>query len=191
MTAIRTFRADFTRTVLARTTVARTLTARRHARGFSLVTAIFLIVILAALGAFMVTFTGLQQTTVQADVLGVRAYYAARAGVDWALYRTLDPDNSISAVPADPTVFAACPATTTLSGLGGSLAPFAVTVTCTETAATEANRNIRVYQITATACNQAPCPGTPAAGYVERRVTVTAARCKDPTAAGNRFACGV
>lgn len=161
-------------------------------RGFSTITAIFLLVILAALGAFMVTFTGLQQNTIQADVLGVRAYYAARAGVDWALYRTLDPDNSISAVPADPTVFAACPATTTLSGLGGSLAPFAVTVTCTETTATEANRNIHVYRITATACNQASCPvgGAPPAGYAERQITVTAARCKDPTATGNRFACG-
>ena len=190
MTAIRTSRAALARTVVARTFIARTLLARRHARGFSLVTGIFLIVILAALGAFMVTFTGLQQTTVQADVLGVRAYYAARAGIDWALYRTLDPDNTISVTPTDPTVFATCPATTTLSGLGGSLAPFAVTVTCTETAATEANRNIRVYQITATACNQGACPGAPAAGYVERRVTVTAARCKDPTAAAPRFACG-
>ena len=179
MTASRTSRAAF----------ARTLTTRRHARGFSLITGIFLIVILAALGAFMVTFTGLQQTTVQADVLGVRAYYAARAGIDWGLYRALDPDNTISAVPADPTVFAACPATTTLSGLGGSLAPFAVTVTCTETTATEANRNIRVYRIAATACNRASCPGTPAAGYVERQVVVTAARCKDPTAVAPRFAC--
>ena len=188
MTAIRTSRAAFARTVIARTAFARTLTARRHARGFSLVTAIFLIVILAALGAFMVTFTGLQQTTVQADVLGVRAYYAARAGIDWALYRALDPDNTIAPGAA---VFAACPVTTpTLTGLGGSLAPFSVTVTCTPTDATEGNRNIRVFQITATACNQATCPGTPAAGYVERRVTVTAARCKDPTAAAPRFACG-
>ncbi len=158
-------------------------------RGFSMVTAIFLLVILSALGAFMVTFTGLQQTTVQVDVLGVRAYYAARAGVDWALYRALDPDNSIAPGAA---VFAACPASTIApGGMGGSLTPFAVTVTCTATDATEGNRNIRVFQITATACNQAAtCPGTPATGYVERRVTVTAARCKDPTAASPRFACG-
>lgn len=155
-----------------------------------MVTAIFLLVILAALGAYMVTFTGLQQRTVQADVLGVRAYHAARAGLEWGLYRTLDPDNAIA--PGAPPTFAACPATTTLTGLGGSLAPFAVTVSCSATSPdpTEGNRTIRVYQITATACNQASCPGTPGTGYVERRVTVTAARCKDPTAASPRFACG-
>lgn len=159
--------------------------------GFSTITAIFLLVILAALGAFMVTFTGLQQRTIQDDILGVRAYYAARAGIDWALYRALDPDNTIAAGPA---AFAACPTgTIAINAMGGSLAPFAVTVTCTDTSAgdpTEANRTIRVYQITATACNQASCPGTPAAGYVERRVTVTAAKCKDPTAAAPRYQCG-
>ncbi len=169
-------------------TVLRTSRAvRRTVRGFSLITAIFLIVILAALGAFMVTFTSLQQTTVQADVLGVRAYYAARAGIDWALYRALDPENTIAPGAA---AFAPCPVTTpTLTGLGGSLAPFSVTVTCTLTDASEGNRALRVFQIIATACNQASCPGTPAAGYVERRVTVIATRCKDPTAAAPRYAC--
>ena len=187
MTAIRTSRAALARTVIARTAFARTLTARRHARGFSLVTGIFLIVILAALGAFMVTFTGLQQTTVQADVLGVRAYYAARAGIDWGMYQALDPDN---ATPPAPPAFAACPVAT-INTLAGSLSPFTVEVTCTSTDSTEANRTIRVYQITATACNQTPCPAatTPAAGYVSRQVVVTVAKCKDPTAPP-RYACG-
>ncbi len=158
-------------------------------RGFSLITAIFLLVFLSAMGAFMVTFTGLQQRTIQDDVLGVRAYYAARAGIDWALYRALDPDNTIAVGPA---AFAACPTDTiALNAMGGSLASFAVTVNCTSTDATEGLRNIRIFEITATACNQAACPAAPAAGYVERKVTVTAARCKDPTAVGPRFACGV
>lgn len=160
-------------------------------RGFSTITAIFLLVILSALGAFMVTFTGLQQTTVQADVLGVRAYYAARAGVEWGLHQALDPENTTAPPPPWPPLpFAACPAGT-LNGLGGSLAPFAVTVTCTSTDATEANRNLRVYRITATACNQASCPGTPGPGYIERQVVVTATKCKDPSAASPRYACGV
>jgi len=160
-------------------------------RGFSLVTGIFLLVIMAALGAFMVVFTGLQVNTVQTDILGVRAYYAARAGINWALFRALDPENTIAPGAA---AFASCPTgTIALGSLGGSLAPFAVTITCTDTSGadpTEANRTIRVYQITATACNQTACPGTPASGYVERQVVVTVAKCKDPTAAAPRFACG-
>jgi MSHA biogenesis protein MshP len=162
-------------------------------RGFSLVTGIFLLVVLSALGAFMVVFTGLQQNTVQNDVLGVRAYYAARAGINWALYRALDPENSIAPGQA---VFAPCPAgTINTTAMGGSLAPFSVTVTCTDTSATEANRSIRVYEITATACNQAACvafPAVPPTGYVERRVVVTVAKCKDQDpAAVAPYRCGI
>jgi MSHA biogenesis protein MshP len=143
-------------------------------------------VILAALGGFMVVFTGLQQTTIQADVQGVRAYYAARAGINWALYRAMDPDNTIAPGAA---AFVPCP-TGTIDTMVGTLTPYTVVVGCAVTSATEANREIRVYQITATACNQASCPAaTPAAGYVERRVVVTVAKCKDPTAAGPRFEC--
>jgi len=157
-------------------------------RGFSLITAIFLIVVLAALGAYMVIFTGLQQATLQADVLGVRAYHAARSGAEWAIYRALDPDNTIA--PGAAT-FAACP-TGTLNTLGGSLAPFTVTVACTSSDHTEAGRSIRVFVITATACNSATCPsGSPSAGYVERQIAVTIARCKDPAAAAPRYECGL
>jgi len=152
-------------------------------RGFSLVTGIFLLVVLSALGAFMVIFTGLQQNTVQADILGVRAYYAARAGLNWAMYRALDPDNPGSATAA------ACPSGTIAQGaMAGSLATFSVTVDCEPFDTTEANRNIRVYRITATACNQAVCPGAPDNAYVERRVVVTLAKCKDPSAAP-RYEC--
>jgi MSHA biogenesis protein MshP len=157
----------------------------RLMRGFSIVTGIFLLVVLSALGAFMVVFTGLQQNTVQNDILGVRAYYAARAGIDWAVYQVTDPDNP---APPAPPAFPACPAGN-VTGLAGSLAPFVVTVTCSGPfAAEEAGREIRTYSITATACNQTSCPGTPATGYVERQLSVTVTRCKDPDAAP-RYEC--
>jgi len=169
--------------------IGRTL---NRSRGFSLITAIFLLVILAALGAFMVTFTGLQQRTVQADVLGVRAYYAARAGIDWGLYRALDPDNTIAPGAGG---FATCAQVSrTITTMGGSLTPFTVVVNCTATAPdpTEAGKTLRVFQITATACNNATCPAVaPPPGYVERQIVVTAARCKDPLAPSPRFECGL
>lgn len=163
------------------------LLQRSRERGFSLITAIFLIVVLAALGAYMVIFTGLQQTTVQADVLGVRAYYAARAGTEWAIYRALDPDNTIApgATPAP------CPGGT-INTMGGTLSPFTVVINCTPSDATEAGNTIRVYAITATACNNATCPSlSPPSGYVERQIAVTIARCKDPAAAAPRYECGL
>jgi MSHA biogenesis protein MshP len=167
-------------------TMPRAVARRRYGRGFSLVTAIFLLVVLSALGAYMVVFTGQQQTALQVDVLGVRAYYAARAGSDWALFRAIDPDNTIGPPPA----FAACPSGT-INTLGGSLSPFTVVVTCTSSDHTESTRNIRVYEITATACNNASCPAvSPAAGYVERQIVVTVAKCIDPAASSPRYECG-
>jgi len=162
----------------------------QHVRGFSLITAIFLLVVLASLGAFMVIFTGLQQNTIQADVLGARAYYAARAGVEWGLYRALDPDNTIA--PGAAGFVTCAQASGTINSMGGSLSPFTVVVNCSATAPdpTEGGKTLRVFQITVTACNNPSCPAaSPPAGYVERQIVVTAARCKDPTAPAPRFEC--
>lgn len=56
---------------------------RRHQVGFAAIAAIFLVVVLAALGAFMVTFSNTQQLTSAQDLQGTRAYWAARAGLEW------------------------------------------------------------------------------------------------------------
>ena len=57
--------------------------------GFSLITAIFILVILASLGAAIVTITGVEQTSSALDVQGSRAYQAAHAGIEWASYQLL------------------------------------------------------------------------------------------------------
>jgi len=49
-------------------------------RGFSLVTAIFLLVVLGTLGTLMVTFFAAQQQSSALDVMGSRAYQASRVG---------------------------------------------------------------------------------------------------------------
>jgi MSHA biogenesis protein MshP len=170
-----------------------TIHACRRQRGFSIVTAIFLLVVLSLLGAFIVSVTGLQQSSQQLDVQGVRAYQAARAGIEWGAWQVLDPNNTIGTA-ALPT----CPASpTNLSGLAGSLSPFTVTVTCNaaiNAPTTEGNRNVGAYQIVANACNQpsaGACPNaSPASGYVERQLQATLSKCKDPTAAGPQFSCG-
>ena len=180
-------------------------------RGFSIVTAIFLIVVLALLGVFIVSVTGIQQASQAIDVLGVRAYQAARAGVEWGAFQVLDPNNTLNATDCTGTTtkptMPVCPGTggtTDLTGLSGSLSPFTVTVRCTLTtpdaangnrSTTEGNRSIWIYQLVVDACNQpsgTSCPntGTPATGYVERRITATLSKCKDPTAAAPRCSCG-
>jgi MSHA biogenesis protein MshP len=168
--------------------------------GFSIITAVFLLVVLSLLGVFIVSVTGLQQSSLQLDVQGVRAYQAARAGIEWGAWQALDPNNTINAASCaapDMPVCLGTGGTTDLAAgsLAGSLSPFTITVECTRTTTTEGNRNIWVYQLVATACNQPTggrCPNTvtPAPGYVDRRITAVLSKCKDPTATAPRCACG-
>jgi MSHA biogenesis protein MshP len=179
------------------TAPVKTTRAREPARihGFTTITAIFLIVVLAALGVFIISVTGLQHSTQALDILGVRAYQAARAGIEWSAHQVLDPNNTLNAASCAAPAMPACPGATGPGALAGSLSVFTVTVTCTRTTATEGNRSVWTYELVSTACNQpsaGSCPntGTPAAGYVERRITAVVAKCKDPDAASPRCSCG-
>jgi Tfp pilus assembly protein PilX len=86
-------------------------------RGFSLFSAIFLLVMLSALGAAIVKVTSSSQIASALDIQGERAYQAARTGIEWGLYRQLRGESCVAA-----TSFA-LPAGSTLAG-------FTVTVSC-------------------------------------------------------------
>ena len=150
--------------------------------------------VLALLGALIASVTGMHQSSGQLDVLGVRAYHSARAGLEWGVYQVVDPGNTLNPVSCAAINMPSCPApSTTLPALGGSLSGFTVKVDCTQEAnTTESNRNVRVFRIVATACYPSgTCPnGTPSSGYVERRVEATVSKCKDSTATAPRCSCG-
>jgi MSHA biogenesis protein MshP len=112
-----------------------------------MVSAIFLIVILAGLGVAMVNVATVHQTSSALDVQGARAYQAARAGIEWGLYQQLR--NGAACTGASSTF--QLPAGTTLSG-------FRVTVTCVLTAGPAVAVTVPPLVldrkvITATACN--------------------------------------
>jgi MSHA biogenesis protein MshP len=153
-----------------------------RSRGFSTAVAIFLLVVFAVLGAAMVTVSTMQHTETALDIRGARAYQAARAGIEWGLYRALDPDQLIAAASTPPACWAGSPTVT----LSGDLAAFTTTVTCSEvnSPADELGKNVRVYLLTATA--SAGTPGTSA--YVERQISVSVSRCADPSNSPT-FAC--
>lgn len=106
--------------------------ARNGQRGFSLVSAIFLLVVLAGLGAAMVTFSSSQNQAQALDVMGSRGYQAAQAGIEWAAYNIETAGGGWSAPAA--VVFA--PGTGT--ALGGNLSEFAVTVSVVAASAVDA-----------------------------------------------------
>ncbi|WP_020652172.1 pilus assembly PilX family protein [Massilia niastensis] len=61
----------------------------RRSAGVGLVTAIFLLVVLAGLGVAAVTIFNAQQAGASNDFEGAKAYQAARAGIEWGLYERL------------------------------------------------------------------------------------------------------
>lgn len=146
-------------------------TLRRQA-GVGLVTAIFLLVVLAGLGAAAVTLYSAQEASSSIDMEGAKAYQAARAGIEWGLYEQLRQNRC-----AARTSFG-FPDTTVL-------ASFRVTVSCQaidgladeEGAAVAQTRR---WRIGAVACNQ-PVQGECTAqatttntspDYVQRRLEV-------------------
>jgi MSHA biogenesis protein MshP len=113
-------------------------------RGFSIVTAIFLLVVLAGLGAAMLTFSNIQHQSSAMDVSGSRAYQAARAGVEWAAYQVVNSSASAAAATNCATLFAQ-------NSLGGTLSPFSVTVTCSAASTVEATSTIWIYTVSSVA----------------------------------------
>lgn len=127
-------------------------------QGFSIVSAIFLLVVLSAMGAFMLTFSNVQQMTSAQDLQGGKAYQAARAGIDWGAYQILQNNGACANSTAVP--------------LGGNLSAFTLTVNCTPYGPyTEGISSVNLYQITATASSGTLGSTT----YIERQLQATIA----------------
>ncbi|KAB7622630.1 pilus assembly protein MshP [Alkalilimnicola sp. S0819] len=58
--------------------------------GFSLVSAIFIIVVLSALGVGVVRVSTSEVVASASHLQGARAYYAARAGLEWGRHRAVN-----------------------------------------------------------------------------------------------------
>lgn len=158
---------------------------RGKSAGVAIVTAIFLLVVVAGLVVAVVSLTTTQQDASAKDLQGMRAYQAARAGIEWALFRGLQsnipPQPSVAfgcaAPPSTPPTFnVALPAGTTLSTY-----TVTVVIVCDAQVGGLAGgtNDPTAYHvlITSTACNQPGadgfCPNTASPGpdYVQRRVT--------------------
>lgn len=147
----------------------------RRCAGIGLVTAIFLLVVLAGLAVALVGISGGQQSASALDVQGARAHLAARAGIEWALYQRLQNPAAFPCDQATPTSFA-LPATSTLNG-------FFVSITCVSFdlplgAPTGSGSEVgqRRMTIQSTSCNRPPvnsqCSPSNNPDYVEREIQV-------------------
>lgn len=126
----------------------------RSQKGFSLVPALFLIIVLAGLGAAAVRISIVQQQTVVLGMQSARAYSAARSGLEWAAYAALNNGSCGSG---------------SLNYSEGGLAGFSVNTSCSSTSHTEGALTVNVYTINAFAWSGAY--GQP--DYVSRRISMT------------------
>lgn len=157
-------------------------TCRDRRRGFALVSAIFILVVLAALGAAIVTVSTSQHAGSAIDVEGARAYQAARAGVEWGVYQVLTSADVTFRNACRGATYAAPTTQASLGPLAADLSGFGITVTCGSGGAayTDGSETVWVYQIEATACSPAAagtaCPNIAMVGstyYIERRIRIT------------------
>jgi MSHA biogenesis protein MshP len=146
--------------------------SKQHLRqdGVGLVTAIFLLVVIAGLAAALVSIFTSQQASSQLDQQGTRAYQAARAGIEWGIFRQVR-GGGLCAIADGKTI------TSTFALPSSSmLGAFTVTVTCTPVGGPGGDATLARTVIKAVACNQpgnAGCPNaTSNLDYVQRVVEV-------------------
>jgi MSHA biogenesis protein MshP len=133
--------------------------SRERQKGFGLIAAIVILVILASLSVFITTLSTTQSANSALDTMGTRAFFAAQSGVEWGVYQTLKGT-------APP-----CAASPGINTALGRIDGITVTVNCSAVIVDEAGAN-SLYVVTALACNESVCPSaSPGAFYVERKVS--------------------
>lgn len=109
---------------------------KSKSRGFSLLAALFILLVLAGLAAFATNISGLHHGTPALAVQSVRAYYAAHSGIQWGAHEIVQTGGG------------GCANTSLTVGA------FQVTVTCTPRAGgpfREKGQNFQIYDLTASA----------------------------------------
>jgi MSHA biogenesis protein MshP len=129
--------------------------------GFSLISAIFVIVVLAGVVGYMFQVSSVQLGTVGQGIAGERAYQVAQGGVQWAVRYAMDNDSGNPHADAS----ASC---STIDGAGFTLNGHTVTMDCATYLFSDPGERA-IYHITATASRGTP--GTQ--DYVSRAVRAT------------------
>ena len=108
----------------------------RSQSGFTLITALFLLIVVALLSVYMINFRNVQQLTVVFGQQGARAMLAAHSGLEWGIY--------------DSVVNGLC-APSSFTATGTALSAFTISVSCTSSMHTEGAVLITTYRLTSTA----------------------------------------
>ena len=131
----------------------------RPERGFALVAALFLMVIIALVVATMSRLAVNQNADGDLALQQARAYQAARAGLEWGISSAVNAGSCSNSG---------------VSMAGGGLSEFTVSLTCSSTSHTDDDgSSLTIYRLTAQAQNGAPGSRP---DYAYRRLTASVER---------------
>lgn len=100
--------------------------------GFTLVQAVFILVVLALLGVAMMRLIGVQSSTSVFALQGARAYQAARSGLEWGAARAATGDSCSGTMTVENfTVDVTCSSQTFREGPIGPYDVFSISATAT------------------------------------------------------------
>lgn len=139
---------------------------KKDEKGFVLVSALVIVVMLAIFGVALTLMGSLQQRQSALDVDAAMAYQAAKTGIERGLYQI-----------QTPTTPPAC--TNSSFNAGGDLSRFTVTVQCTQTVVNDGTQVLQMYVLQSNACNSpvgGNCPGASGSLAVERQLRVVTYR---------------
>ena len=126
---------------------------KRVQTGFTLITAIFLLVVVAALVAYITNIRVVQQTTLVYGVQGARAIQAARSGIEWGIYQSIVNGSCVGSTSFTDPAFAG----------------FNIQVQCGQTTHIEGTTPIDTFQLTAIVSSGI----YGSLDYVQRRIQAT------------------
>lgn len=139
-------------------------------RGFTMMSMLFILVALAAMGVALASLSQRQQLGSAGELAAAKAYQAAFAGLEWGSHQVLRASDQ-------PACFGA-----KSFQLPDQLSDFTVTVTCARTPGTgtvvDGDQSLAFYTLQATSCNlssSGACPNaaTTEPAYAERQLTRT------------------
>ena len=137
------------------------MTPRIQNAGSALLSAIFLIVVLAALGASMASLSNVEHDTASKSLLATQAYLSAKTGLEWGIQRVISEPSATA-----PARCTAIGGGSTFSPTGVGFGGASVTVTC---ASSTHGAGEFVYYLT----SKATIGTVGSLGYAERRMEAT------------------
>jgi len=117
---------------------------KKRVEGFSIVSVVFLLVILALIATYIINIGVLTRMSSTYAIQGQRAYFATKSGLEWIVFQVTN-----GAGPYNCPAGSIPPSSITISPLQQGLSNFQVVVTCSQITYNEGGNSFNLFFVTA------------------------------------------